>query len=106
MFGAEPQERWSRQEKEAFEEHVSARHRTCMRDALYAGLGLAANLLCIIPFLAGHRLHSHWQSAKYLLFTAMALLVWFLMKAVSVWASWQSARETRREFEAAHQPTD
>jgi hypothetical protein len=106
MFGAEPQERWSLEEKEEFEQHATARLRRCLRDALYAGLALAANTLCIIPFLAGHRLHSHWESGKYLLFTAMALLLWFLRKVGSVWASWQSARETRREFEDADQPTD
>jgi hypothetical protein len=98
MFGAEPQERWSLEEKEEFEQHATARLRRCLRDALYAGLALAANILCIVPFLAGQRLHSHWQAGKYLLFTAWAVLLWFLMKAGLVWASWQSTRETRREF--------
>ena len=106
MFGAEPRGQWSREEKEEFEQYASAQQRVCMRNALYAGLALTANILCIIPFLAGNRLHSHWQSGKYLLFTAMGLLLWFMTKAGFVWSSWQSARETRREFADSDQTTD
>jgi hypothetical protein len=99
LFGAEPQVTWTLGEKKKFEEYASARLRTCISPALRTAAALLINILIIIPFLAGHRFHNHWNFARYLLFTAMALFLWFVLKAGSVWASWQSARETRREFE-------
>jgi hypothetical protein len=99
MFGAEPQEPWSNEEKQEFEVHASARLRACAVGAMRAGAALAINILCIVPFLAGHRLHNHWDIGKYLVLTAMGLFLWFVTKGGLVWASWQSARETRREFQ-------
>jgi hypothetical protein len=52
-----------------------------------------------VPFLAGHSLHRYWNTAKYLVYSAMALWVWLICKVGLIWASWQSARETRREFD-------
>ena len=99
MFGAEPQEPWSKEEEREFEAHASARLRACNVAALKAAAALVINILCIVPFLVGHRLQSHWDIAKYLVFTAMGLFLWFVMKVGLLWASWQSARETRREFQ-------
>jgi hypothetical protein len=99
VFGAEPEGPWSRGEEQEFEAHASARLRACTVGALKAGAALAINVLCIVPFSAGHRLHSHSDIAKYLVFTAMGLFLWFVIKVGLVWASWQSARETRREFQ-------
>jgi hypothetical protein len=99
VFGAEPQEPWSKEEEREFEAHASARLRACNVAALKAAAALVINILCIVPFLVGHRLHSHWDIAKYLVFTAMGLFLWFVMKVGLLWASWQSARETRREFQ-------
>jgi hypothetical protein len=99
LFGAVPRVTWTAGEKKEFEEHASARLRTCISSALRGAAALLINILIIIPFLAGHRLHDHWNFARYLLFTAMALFLWFVLKPGSVWASWQSSRETRREFE-------
>ena len=101
LFGVEPQNSWTPEEKKEFEEHASARLRACTSSALKAAAALSINIVMIIPFLAGHRFHSLWNFARYLLFTAMGLLLWFLLKAGYVWASWQSSRETREEFENA-----
>ena len=99
MFGAEPQEPWSGEEEREFEAYASAQLRACAVGAMKATAALAINILCIVPFLAGHRLHNHWDIAKYLVFTAMGFFLWFVMRVGLVWASWQTARETRREFQ-------
>ena len=99
MFGAEPREPWSAQERTAFEEYVSARHRRCTVGALKAIVLFGLNILCIVPFLAGHELHRYWPIAKYLIFSAIGLLTWLVLKVGALWASWRSARETRREYD-------
>jgi hypothetical protein len=101
VFGVEPQDPWTPEEKKEFEEHASARLRACTSSALKAAGALSINIAIITPFLAGHRFHYLWNFAQYLLFTAMGLLLWFVLRAGSVWASWQSSRETRQEFEDA-----
>jgi hypothetical protein len=99
MFGAEPQEKWTSAEIEEFEQHVAVRHRKTLRGAVLAGSCLLLNILLVVPFLQGHFLHTYWESVgKFLLLTAMALFLWFVFKAGLVWASLQSAKETRREF--------
>jgi hypothetical protein len=74
VFGAEPQEPWSKEEEREFEAHASARLRACNVAALKAAAALVINILCIVPFLVGHRLHSHWDIAKYLVFTATGIV--------------------------------
>lgn len=98
MFGAEPQEQWTKEEAKEFESHASARLKSCIRSALWASAELAVVILCIVPFSAGHSLNAHWGSAKYLTYVAMALWLWCVLKWSFVWSSRQSSRETRREF--------
>ena len=31
--------------------------------------------------MAGHRFHNHWENAKYLIYVAMGLWLWFVYKA-------------------------
>jgi len=88
-----------RQELKDFDEHAAKRLRVAARGALKAFAVLAINILCIVPFLAGHSLHSHWETAKYLVISALVFFLWFVLRMGSVWAAWQSARETRREFD-------
>jgi hypothetical protein len=99
LFGAEQLVPWKPEEKEEFEKVASARLRACVASFLKATAALTINIALIVPFLAGHRFHNQWNYARYLLFTAEALLLWFVIKAAFVWSAWQSARETRREFE-------
>jgi hypothetical protein len=68
VFGAEPQEPWSREEKEEFEAYASAQLRACSIGALKVAALFVINILCIVPFSAGHRFHSHWKVAKYLVY--------------------------------------
>jgi hypothetical protein len=98
MFGVEPQQNWSREEAEEFELYARERFREVTRSALRAAVAFALNAGCIVPFLDGHSLHRYWGAARYLIWTAMALLVWLVYKVALIWAAWQSARETRREF--------
>jgi protein-S-isoprenylcysteine O-methyltransferase Ste14 len=99
LFNVEPQEEWNAEEAAEFERYVAARHKKTLHAAAWAGGGLLLNILCIVPFLAGHSLHRYWEViGKNLLLLAMALFLWCVLKVGAVWASWQSARETRREF--------
>ncbi len=98
MFNVEPQERWTVEEKAEFEEYVAEDLRKCIVAAGWAGGALLINILCIVPFLAGHFLHKYWESTKFLVYTAEGLLLWFVYKASAVWASWKSAKDTRKEY--------
>jgi ABC-type transport system involved in cytochrome c biogenesis permease component len=99
MFGAEPWEPASQEEIRKFEIHAAARLKRCVIDAAWAVAVFVAVAICIIPFSAGHRLHRHWEIAKYIVWLAMALWAWLVYKVALIWAAWQSARETRREFQ-------
>ena len=98
MFNVEPQERLDAAEVAEFEEDASEQLRTSIRQASWAGSALLLCILCIVPFLAGHIFHRYWERAKFLIYIAEALLVWFCIKWAFVWSAWQSAREIRREF--------
>lgn len=99
MFGVEPQEQWTQEERADFEEHAAARLKACKISASKAGAALLINIAMILPFSAGHQFHRYWQQARFLIFTAEALLLWFVLKTASVWSSWQSSRGLRREQE-------
>jgi hypothetical protein len=99
MFGAGPQEQWTKEEKKNFEEHSAARLRACISSAVKAGIALLTNMAIIVPFMAGHRLHGHWEQARFLVITAELFFLWFVIKVGFVWSSWQSSREVRREYE-------
>jgi hypothetical protein len=99
LFNVEPQEKWDAQDAADFEEHVAVQLKKTIKDALWAGAALLLDIICVNQFLYGHPLHRYWDAiGKYLLMLALGLLLWFVMKVGTVWASWQSARETRREF--------
>jgi hypothetical protein len=99
MFGVEPQERWTAEEKLQFEKQVTSRHKKVLRDAAWAAAALVINILCLIPFLYGHSLHRYWDVfGKYLLLLALAAFLWLVLKAGLIWASWQAACETRHEY--------
>jgi|ERR1700722_1922348 len=98
MFNVEPQEQWNAEDAAEFERHVAVRHRKTLKAAMWAGGALLLNILCIVPFSKGHSLHFYAEPARILVDFAMALFLWFVLKVCLVWASWQSARETRREY--------
>ena len=99
MFGAEPIESVSEEEIQEFELHAAARLKQCIFSAVWAAAAFVVVVICIVPFLAGHQFHRYWEIAKYLIWVAMALWLWLILKVGFIWAAWQSARETRREFQ-------
>ncbi len=99
MFNAEPIEPWTEEERLEFEEDVRQELQRTIRSAAWAGLALLLACLCIVPFLAGHAWNRYWIWARYLLYVALAIFLNFGMKVGFVYSSWQSARETRREYE-------
>ncbi len=99
MFNVEPQEKWTAEDKAEFEKHVAARHKKTLKATVWAGIALLVSFLSMTAPTYDHTLARYWEPIKqYLLIAWMASLLWFVLKAGSVWASWQSARETRREF--------
>jgi hypothetical protein len=98
VFGAEPQENWDVQDRVDFERNPSIRLRACVIAALRAGVLLLVTIGCLFPFMAGHYLNRYWDRARILVYISLASFLWFFYKVMLIWASWQSARETRREF--------
>ena len=99
MFNVEPLEPWTPEEREEFEQHVSRRQRRTIREAAWAGLFLLVTCLCIVPFSAGHAWNKYWDTARHLVYLALLAFLWFVYKVALIWASWQAARDTRREME-------
>jgi hypothetical protein len=98
MFNVEPQEKSTAEDIAEFEKHVATRHKETGRAALWAG-GVFLLLSLPILFSDTHALNHYWEASKqFILIAWMASLLWLVLKVGAVWASWQSARETRREF--------
>jgi len=98
MFGAEPQESWSKEDAEKFERHASARLRSCVASAVRVALLLLVSVLCLLPFTAGHPLNRYWNVGRYLVYVTLGCFFWFFYKCMLIWASWQASKEARREF--------
>lgn len=99
MFNTEPQETWTRQEADEFERHAAARLRKLRTIAAWAGGAFFINLILILPLLAGWPMHGYTESIRpYLLPSAFILFGWFFYRLMLVYGSWQSSRDTRREF--------
>jgi hypothetical protein len=98
MFKAEPQVSWNAEEAAEFEQYAADQLKRTWISAGWAGAALILNTLCVIPFSKGHSFESYWHTARYLVILAMALFLWFTLRVAFVWSSWQTARETRREF--------
>ncbi len=67
------------------------------RRSLYSTAALALTCVVIYPFLAGHPLHSHWESfGKYLIFVAMALLILWALCAGFFYSARQALRDVEK----------
>jgi hypothetical protein len=66
------------------------------------GVALAANILAVIPFLAGHSLHKQWESVgKNVLASAMALFLAFVYVGgnySTFWSYLRNVKKTHKEF--------
>jgi hypothetical protein len=99
VFNVEPQQQPDAKDAAAFEKLAAEDLKRTTKAAAWAGGALLVNILCIIPFSKGHSLHVYAEPiGRGLVIVAMALFLWFVIKVAFVWSSWQSARETRREF--------
>jgi hypothetical protein len=98
MFGAEPQEEWSKQEVEEFARYCSIQLRACVMCAVRAAFILLVSIFVLLPFTAGHSLNKHWNSARFLVYVTLGCFLWFFYKCMLIWTAWQSSRETKREF--------
>jgi hypothetical protein len=102
LLNVEPQESWNAEDDAEdaaeFERYAAKQLRKTVEGAAWVGGALLVCILCIVPFSARHSLHRYWERAKFLVYLAEWLWVWFVVKVVFVWSAWQSARKTRREF--------
>ena len=99
MFGAEPLEKWTKEEAAEFETYASEQLRRMQVRALWATAVFALTLFATKPFLAGHSLHAHWiPVGQNLVLVAMCELPWIVLRWGYVYSAWQSAREVRYEM--------
>jgi hypothetical protein len=70
----------TKEEVAAAQQSARQQLRVWKKRALYAGGALLLSCASVTPFLAGHPLHSHWESfGKYLILLSMALLLPFVL---------------------------
>jgi hypothetical protein len=61
--------------------------------AIVSGSLLFLTVVAVIPFLAGHSLHEHWESiGQYLVMLAMGLLPVFMLTAALAFGLWRNLR--------------
>jgi cation transport ATPase len=78
-------------------QYASERIAAWRRRSLYSTMALVLTCVVIYPFLAGHALHSYWESfGKYLIFVAMALLVVFVLCTGFFYSAWQALRDVEK----------
>ncbi len=78
-------------------ENMRGTLRIWAKRSLITGLALVITCGAIVPFLEGHSLHRFWDSGRYLIFLAEALLVAFMGCLGSTWAAWKVLREIPEE---------
>ena len=82
---------------------LQARHvmRVRTKQAVYATTAFALVCASVYPFLAGHWLHSYWESwGKFLLLVSMTLwlpYVWVLGRAINAWIFLRSVKKIESE---------
>ncbi len=60
-------------------------------------LGISPEPLFVVPFLAGHSLHSHWDSfGKYLVLLSMTLLLIATYCAALWWIAWRALLDVKK----------
>ena len=99
MVDADPLEPWTKDEQAEFEKYASARLKVGKISAAKAGAAFLLNVIILLPFTAGFRSNVYWPQARFLVITSELLYLGLLYKVLSVYNSWQSTREVRREYE-------
>src|ERR1017187_10269945 len=81
---------------------IEARLKKWRRGAVLLTSILALNVLAVVPFLAGHRLHGYWdQTGKYLVFLAMGMLVaaaWTDGMAYTLWSHLRDIKRINQDY--------
>jgi hypothetical protein len=71
--------------------------RNWKRSTTLLGILLLASVGALVPFLAGHALHSHWEKiGKKVLLLSMGLFGAFVYTAGHTWIYWYGLRELRK----------
>jgi hypothetical protein len=84
----------SEAELEGVRQHAKGVIDLWRRRTLYSGSVFFLVCACVVPFLAGHSLHSYSDSfGKYLIFLSMGLLPVFVYCGAAWWNSWAVLRD-------------
>jgi hypothetical protein len=71
--------------------------RNWKRATTLLGILLVASIVALVPFLAGHFLHSHWEKiGKKILLFSMGVDAAFVYTAGHTWVFWYGLRELRK----------
>jgi hypothetical protein len=87
----------ARQDEES-EARAERTFRSWKRATMFVGMLLVASMAALVPFLAGHSLHSHWEkTGKKILLLSMGLYGAFAYTAGHTWIEyWYGLRELRK----------
>jgi hypothetical protein len=84
----------SEEEVQAVRKNAELRLRLWRTRSVYSLAGLFLACVAVAPFLAGHSLHSYWNSVgKYLVLVSMGLLVVALYCVGLCWGAWSAMRQ-------------
>ena len=79
-------------------DYAKTRLRLHLRRFLYSTTVLVICCASVAPFLAGHSLHSYWQSiGRFLLLLPMGAWLAFVMFAGFVWSAWKSLNDLKKD---------
>jgi hypothetical protein len=71
--------------------------RNWKRATIYLGVALFASVASVVPFLAGHSLHDHWDSiGKNMVLLSMILLPAFCFAAGTAYNMWSYLRSIQK----------
>jgi hypothetical protein len=97
MFGAEYTEELSEEERLEAAADASSRFLLWRRRAFIATFLFFLSCASVVPFLAGHSLHSYWNVVgKYLVLLSMALLLGFVYCNALFYEAWQIHRSYKK----------
>jgi len=91
-------ERWGQEAREDEEQaaRIELRLRRWRRGTAYLGIGLAASIAAVVPFLSGYPLHDRWDVVgKKILLLTMCLLLVFIYAAGTTYNFWSYLRGIR-----------
>ena len=78
----------------AVKQSAMLRVRLCTKRTVYSAIGLFMSCASVVPFLAGHSLHTHWEPiGRLLVYLSLGLVVVFVYCAGLLWGACNALRK-------------